>query len=125
MKVFPGTDLLEIQRLADILACDSGAFLSRVYSEAEQRQARERPEPLHYYATRFAGKEAVIKALHLCQVPIHFGEIQILADADGCPQVTLLGQTSLAARSAGLTSLKVSLSFDGGYALAYALAVQA
>jgi holo-[acyl-carrier protein] synthase len=60
MKV--GVDLIEIARVERALARYSG-FRARVFTEAERAYCDSRANPAQHYAARFAGKEAVGKAL--------------------------------------------------------------
>lgn len=98
------------------------AFLRKVYTEAEIREAEKREVPLSYYATRFAGKEAVFKALNLSPDDIRLNEIEILNDPNGRPHATLLGNVARLAERQGITSVSVSLSYDTEYAIAFAVA---
>ena len=54
MLIGVGCDLIEIERVKK--ACDKEAFLSRIYTERERRQAKGDPRVL---ARTFAVKEAV------------------------------------------------------------------
>ena len=56
MLIGVGCDLIEIERVKK--ACDKEAFLSRIYTERERRQAKGDPRVL---AGTFAVKEAVAK----------------------------------------------------------------
>lgn len=60
MKV--GVDLIEIERVRRALERYPG-FRERCFTEAERAYCDGRPNPAQHYAARFAGKEAVGKAL--------------------------------------------------------------
>ena len=60
MKV--GVDLIEIERIERALA-RYPRFRDRVFTAAERAYCDSRPNPAQHYAARFAGKEAVGKAL--------------------------------------------------------------
>jgi holo-[acyl-carrier protein] synthase len=60
MKV--GVDLIEIARVRRALERYPG-FRDRCFTEVEQAYCESRPNPAQHYAARFAGKEAVGKAL--------------------------------------------------------------
>ena len=60
MKV--GLDLIEIGRIRRTLE-RYPSFRDRVFTEAEREYCDSRPNPPQHYAARFAGKEAVGKAL--------------------------------------------------------------
>ena len=55
-------DLIEIDRVAAALE-RYPRFRDRCFTEAEQAYCESRPNPAQHYAARFAGKEAVGKAL--------------------------------------------------------------
>ena len=62
MTVHVGTDLIEIDRVRRALERYE-RFRERCFTVAEQAYCDSRPNPAQSYAGRFAGKEAVGKAL--------------------------------------------------------------
>ncbi len=60
MKV--GLDVIEIERISVALGRYT-SFRERCFTEAERDYCESRPNPAQHYAARFAGKEAVGKAL--------------------------------------------------------------
>ena len=109
MIVGVGTDLIEIERIRK--ACVKEAFLTRVYTEEECRQAGGNAARL---AGNFAVKEAVAKV---------FGprEIEVLRDELGKPYVMLYGKAEETAKRLGIKKLFVSISNTAVYASAYAV----
>jgi len=57
-----GVDLIEIERIRRALERYPG-FRERCFTDAERAYCDSRPNPAQHYAARFAGKEAVGKAL--------------------------------------------------------------
>ena len=57
-----GVDLIEIPRIARALERYPG-FRERCFTDAERAYCDSKPNPPQHYAARFAGKEAVGKAL--------------------------------------------------------------
>jgi holo-[acyl-carrier protein] synthase len=57
-----GLDVIEIGRVSGTLE-RYAAFRERCFTEAERAYCDSRPNPAQHYAARFAGKEAVGKAL--------------------------------------------------------------
>jgi len=108
-----GVDIIEIARIETAIARWGENFLKRVYTEPELKLYRKKPASL---AVRFAGKEAVIKALKGKGVGLK--EIEILSDPDGKPQVKLHGRAQCQADGLGLASLAVSLAHSREYAIA-------
>jgi holo-[acyl-carrier protein] synthase len=118
-----GTDILLIDRLRrnpEDLA-ENAPFLRKTYTTAERQAALARPDPVLYYSTRFAGKEAVFKALGSDDGQIRLDQIEILNREDGQPQVTLYGRMKELAVAKGVRSIHISLSYDTEYAIAFAV----
>ncbi len=111
-----GVDIIEIARIEEAVGRWGESFLRRVYTESELRLYHKKPSSL---AARFAGKEAVIKALGL---GTHWKEIEILSEPDGRPSVHLYGTAQNQARDLGLNSLAISLSHCREYAIALVVA---
>ncbi len=116
-----GTDILDRERLDRGL---DAAFIRRAYTDAERLQAAQRCDPAAYYATRFAAKEAVFKAISACVTDFRPQDIETLADEHGKPGVFLHGKTAeeVNDRLAGREySILVSLSCEDKTAIAYAV----
>ena len=110
-----GIDIIEIARIEKAIARWGENFLKRVYTESELRLYRNKPSSL---AVRFAGKEAVIKALSPLGQSIGWREIEILSEPNGKPSVHLYGKAQNQAKGLGLNSLTISLSHSREYAIA-------
>jgi phosphopantetheine--protein transferase-like protein len=121
MVVGIGTDILKIQRIRDGLL-GGESFLNKSFTEKERAQARKRPDPALFFATRFAGKEAVFKCFGVDGGDVRLNEIEILGTDTGQPQVTLLGKALDIAAQKGIRNIRVSLSYESDYAVAFALA---
>jgi len=111
-----GTDIIEIARIQEAVNCWGEAFLHRVYTDSEVQQCRERPSSL---AARFAGKEAVIKALGTENKNVSWREIEILSQPGGKPVVRLYGKAQDGAARLGINEFAVSLSHSKKYAIAF------
>ena len=110
-----GIDIIEIVRIKKATARWGKSFLHRIYTEPELKLYRKKPSSL---ATRFAGKEAVIKALRTQAKGISWKEIEILSDPSGRPLVHLYGNVQNQANDLGLNNLAISLSHCKEYAIA-------
>ena len=84
-----GVDLIEIERVARSIE-RYPRFRERVFTEAEREYCDSRRNPAQHYAARFAGKEAVGKALG-CGVRFTWREIEIAGRPK--PAVSLTGAT--------------------------------
>ena len=120
-----GTDILAIEKLNPILKKEdylNDSFIKKTYTSLEIELAESRPLPLYCYATRFAGKEAVFKALTVTGEDLRLNEIEILSDATGKPYVVLHGNAALLAQKKEISQVLISLSYEDDYAIAYAIA---
>lgn len=120
-----GVDLVDIPRIERALARFGPRFLSRVFTADEVRYSRGRPAEL---AARFAAKEAVAKALGvgmriLSPAGIAWQDVETLNQRSGKPYVTLHGRARTLADAQGLTEWAISLSHDGGFAIAFVVAM--
>ncbi len=85
-----GNDIIEIDRIRQSIAEHGQRFLDRIFTPKEQKYCLTHQDSAPRFAGRFAAKEAIVKALG-----IGFGEhaswldIEILANGDGRPEVTL------------------------------------
>ena len=111
-----GIDIVEIARIEGAIARWGESFLRRVYTDFELKLCRRKLSSL---AARFAGKEAVVKALGAKNKGISWREIEILSDASGKPLVRLYGKAQNQASDLGLVNLAISLSHSREYAIAF------
>lgn len=111
-----GCDLIEIKRVEK--ACDKEAFLSRVYTEEERRQAGGKPTVL---AGTFAVKEAVSKVFGTGFREFSPQDIEVIRDELGKPSVRLYGAARTLAEGRGIRHIEVSISDTKEYAMAFAV----
>ena len=119
MKV--GLDVIEIERIS--VALDRYAtFRERCFTEAERAYCESRPNPAQHYAARFAGKEAVGKALG-------FGVARAFAWKDveiagrPKPEVRLSGRVAEWAQGVGAGPIDLSLTHSRELAAAVCVVV--
>jgi holo-[acyl-carrier protein] synthase len=84
-----GVDLIEIDRVRRAL--ERPRFRERCFTDAERAYCDSRADPAESYAARFAGKEAVGKALG-CGVRFTWKEVEIVGRPK--PGVRLSGRTA-------------------------------
>jgi holo-[acyl-carrier protein] synthase len=114
-----GIDLIEIDRIARALARHPG-FRERCFTEEEIRYCDGKPNPAQHYAGRFAGKEAVGKALGS---GVHFTWKEIEIRGRPKPGVHLTGRTAAWAEKVGAARVELSMTHSRGMAAAVALAL--
>jgi holo-[acyl-carrier protein] synthase len=103
-----GLDLIEIARIERALA-RYPRFVERVFTDAERAYCESRPNPPQHYAARFAGKEAVGKALGF-GVARAFAWTDVEIAGRPKPSVRLSGRVAALAASAGAGSIDLSLT---------------
>jgi holo-[acyl-carrier protein] synthase len=113
-----GTDIIEVGRIREAIDNWRERFLNRIYTPAELELCGNRPWRL---AARFAGKEAVMKALGTGVRGIRWKEIEILAESSGKPVVHLHGKAKKRADYLSLSNIAISLSDSKEYAIAFAI----
>ncbi len=101
-----GLDLIEIERIRRALE-RYPAFRERCFTEAERAYCDSRKNPAQSYAGRFAGKEAVGKALGI-GVRFTWREIEIAGRLK--PRVRLSGRTGAWAAKAGAGRIDLSMT---------------
>jgi holo-[acyl-carrier protein] synthase len=110
-----GVDIIEIDRVKDVVDRWGQRFLGRIYTENELDFCRGRVPEL---AVRFAGKEAVMKALGTGRRGVSWRDIEILSDRRSAPLVFLHGRARIRARKLGIDEMAISLSHSRNYAVA-------
>jgi holo-[acyl-carrier protein] synthase len=115
-----GVDLIEIERIRRALE-RYPTFRERCFTESERAYCDSRPNPAQHYAARFAGKEAVGKA-------IGFGVARAFAWRDveivgrPKPDVQLSGRVAAWAERVGAGSLDLSMTHSRDLAAAVCVA---
>jgi holo-[acyl-carrier protein] synthase len=117
-----GVDVVDMAAFAHNERVGGLRWLRKLFTEAELAAAGNRTDQL---ATGFAGKEAVAKALKTGFRGVSPRDIEVIRAPHGEPQIRLYGGAEEAARVAGIAAIPVSLSRDGGMAVAVALGLAA
>lgn len=104
-----GTDIIYIPRLKRIIETNKN-FIKKVYTKKELEIASCLSNPLEFYATRFAAKEAIIKASGGIY---DFNEIEVLKEKSGKPLPKIINNAQV--------NIKLSLSYDKDYAIAFCI----
>jgi holo-[acyl-carrier protein] synthase len=115
-----GTDLTVCARIQHLVERHGDRFLERVFTPLEREECLRRKEGwAEALAARFAAKEAVMKALGTgYRQGVKFQEIEVFHHRSGKPDLRLSGVTAEHAARLGVEGMYVSLTHDGGLAMA-------
>ena len=118
-----GTDLVDIARVEALLSRHGERFLSRVFTPTERAECLRRARPAMHLAARLAAKEAAMKALGTgWSLGVRWLDVEVRSSGDAPPSLHLDGVARIRAQSRGIRQTLVSLTHDGGYALAVVMA---
>ena len=117
-----GVDIVDIARIQALLDRYGDRFLRRVYTEAEVEYALRGVNKAERLAGRFAVKEAMMKALGTGKSKgILWKDVETVRGRSGKPEVHLHGQAVKWAKMAGGGAVHVSITHDGGKAVAFVI----
>lgn len=109
-----GVDMVDIERFEGQIA-RSPRLMERLFTP------HERELPLRSLAARYAAKESLIKALGGSD-GVRWQEIEVPRLGErNAPQYVISGDTARTLDARGVTCSHLSLSHDGGLALAYTI----
>ena len=107
-----GTDIVAIERFQRFLDTGNTGVIERIFTVAERATCAARKDAASCLAGRFAAKEAFLKALGTgLRSGISWHDMEVVNDVLGKPELMLSGK-------AGLKCVLLSLSHDGGSAIA-------
>ncbi|MBL01163.1 MAG: holo-[acyl-carrier-protein] synthase [Chloroflexi bacterium] len=116
--IYTGIDMIEIDRIENVLNQYQERFLNKVFTKNEQIYCKKRPKQL---ASRFAAKEAVMKLLGTGVRGIPWKSIEVTRKRGAPPEVTIHGNAIIRAKKMGITRIALSLSHSKKYAIASAV----
>lgn len=108
-RLFILTFLLE---LISSVPSHNPTFVARNFTDAETAYCQSQPSPASSFAARWAGKEAVFKALGVKSegAAAAMKDIEIINNESGVPTVHLHGQAKAKAAEKGISKVLISLS---------------
>jgi len=117
-----GVDMVDVARIQALLDRYGERFLRRVYTEAETDYALRGANKAERLAGRFAVKEAAMKALGTGKSQgILWRDVETLRGRFGKPEVHLHGQAVKWAKIRSWGAVHVSITHDGGKAVAFVI----
>lgn len=115
MALIVGVDIIEIPRVERVYARYGERFLRRVYTEREIAYCRGRAPQL---ASRFAAKEATMKALGTGVRGVRWRDVEVVRGRGQAPRIELHGTARARADRLGMSDLALSLSHSKEFAVA-------
>ncbi len=117
-----GCDILDVDRMVRELAKEDSGFRDAVFTRPEIEYCERKRSPVEHYASRFAAREAVIKALGgVPDKDFSWLDIEIGVDEDGAPFMELRGSMKDLADERGVATIHCSLSHTATMAMAYVI----
>ncbi|MEL6110917.1 MAG: holo-ACP synthase [Planctomycetota bacterium] len=116
-----GTEIVETVRIAKMIETHGEQFLERVYTPDEIEYCVQSADAPQHFATRWAAKEATMKALRCRRRGVRWNEIEIVVRPGG-HEVVLSGNASQCAADRDIEQLHLSLSACRTHAVAHVVA---
>lgn len=114
-----GSDLCQISRITESLERWGYRFEKKVFTPAESEYCRSRRTPDTHFASRFAAKEAALKALGTgISQGIGWKDVEVTRQRGEAPQLVFYRKAAELIRERGIHASHLTLSHDGDYALA-------
>ncbi len=115
-----GVDICDTDRFARVLA-RTPRIVERLFTERERIRSRGAERSAQSLAARFAAKEAVAKVLGDTR-GLRWHDCEITTDEHGAPRLVVHDTVAIAAERLGIEQWHLSMSHDGGMAIAFVVA---
>jgi holo-[acyl-carrier protein] synthase len=118
-----GIDIVETERIRQMVQSHGQHFLDRCFTPAEQTYcASSSKRYFEHLAGRFAAKEAVLKVLGTgWRGGIAWTDIEVIKQPSGQPQIALTGESLKIANQLGISHWHISISHIETHATASAI----
>lgn len=114
-----GVDIVATDRFQRFIDAGNSAIMGRLFTQGERSLCGSRKDTASCLAARFAAKEAFLKALGTgLRDGMSWLDLEVTNNSLGKPELTLYGKASELSKRNGLTRVHLSLSHDGGNAVA-------
>jgi holo-[acyl-carrier protein] synthase len=119
-----GIDLVDFERIEQMLQRHGDRFLDRVFTARERADAEAVKNRTEKLAGRFAAKEAVMKLVGTgWRDGVAWTDIETVNNALGQPIVSLSGKVKELAETMGIGPITLSITHTGNFAMASAVAL--
>jgi holo-[acyl-carrier protein] synthase len=116
-----GVDAVDLDRFRRVLGRRAN-MATRLFTGAELAYARSAADPVPRLSTRFAAKEATMKALGVGLGAFPFVDVEVARVGLDAPRLVLSGSALALARQAGVTRWHLSLTHTDRVAMAFVVA---
>ena len=121
-----GIDVLEAQRMRETYARFGAHFVERLLMPPERAQFELTQRPERFLAMRFAGKEAIVKAMGTGFAHgIWLRDVGVVQNAWGRPEIVYSARADRLRREMGIGEGHVTLSDEAGLVVAVAVLMRA
>ena len=120
--VATGTEIVETVRIAKMIETHGEQFLERVYTADEIEFCVQTADAPGHFATRWAAKEAVMKALRCRSRGVRWNEIEVVNRPGGRHEISLTGNALNCAVELAVEKIHLSLSACRTHAVANVIA---
>lgn len=122
MKIYCGTDIIEISRIRESIERSGEKFIKILFTPAEIEYCESKRNAKYYhYAGRFAAKEAIFKAVSPLlknKFDISWHNAEVINDENGNPQIRFID-----IRFNKIKNIDISISHCKEYAVATVVAM--
>jgi len=117
-----GVDIVNVDRIEGVMARWGKLFLDRIFTEKEISFCQRKPYPPECFATRFAAKEAFLKAIGSgLRNGIKWKDIEVENGPMGNPLFSFYRKAKDVIEAHQIKRAFLTLSHDRPYAVAYVL----
>jgi len=121
-----GTDVVRLDRVEATLERFGEHFVARLLLPEEEAQYRRHRRKARFLAMRFAGKEAVVKAMGTgFRNGMWIRDVGIVADPRGKPEIIYSERGRAVCAQMGIGAGHVSLTDEAGLVVAFAVLLRA
>ncbi|MCV2502434.1 MAG: holo-ACP synthase [Candidatus Lightella neohaematopini] len=114
-----GIDIIEIKRIKLLLFRKGNLFPVKILHKNELLRYYNNNNPIRFLATRFAVKEAALKAFGTgIHNGLYFNQFEVINNSYGKPLLVLFGQAKILANNLSINNIHVSLTDEKNYACA-------
>ena len=105
-----GIDIIEVERIRNVLERDTG-FRDKIFTPEEIRYCESKKNKYQHYAARFSAKEALMKAIGTgWRFGIRFADIEVFHNDLEQPQIKVSGKANELLSDLAISKIHVSLS---------------